>query len=67
MNLMKKTFERIQDNLLKNLIVYNTLHYTIVHYKGLPNQGLGKQLNAKDWLPGENFLIRQNVFSYELL
>ena len=47
------------------LIVYATVHYTTVQYTTIPRSAQSrvkkKKLNAKHWLPGENFL-RQKVF-----
>ena len=61
MKVIKNKFGRIQDNLLKT---HKCLHYTSLHYSTLQRSAqsrVKKQLNAKHWLPGENFL-RKNVF-----
>jgi len=61
----KKAFGRIQVNpfVYSNSLQYSSLHFSIVHYntKVCPIKGSEKKLNAKHWLPGENFL-RQKVF-----
>ena len=62
MKVRKKTFRRIQDNLLKNHIC---LHYTSLHYSSLQRSAeprVKKQLNAKHWLPRENFLRQKGFF-----
>ena len=61
----EKAFGRIQDNLFvyPNSLQFSSLHFSIVHYntKVCPIKALDKKLNAKHWLPGENFL-RRKVF-----
>ena len=56
----KRHLEGFKTTYWQILIVNTTLHYTIVHYKGLPNQGLRKKLNAKHCTVAPYSLLKPN-------